>query len=179
MDDEANPTTAGAAEVAAESREAAGAGQVRAVRADIPGTFQAIASAAEAVGIDPAKLTFEQLMQFADSTREYEARVRKDGVLADEKFDRFRMEREAQTARLSSEQREAEIRERAAQRELGVTLFEQRVRSVLAGLLVLGAVGGVVWGIARGVPGDQLSQYLAPITGLAGIAIGYFFGRQS
>jgi hypothetical protein len=46
---------------------------------------------------------------------------------------------------------------------------------LLVGILAV----GIVLGIAKGIPAGNLTQYLTPISGLAGIAIGYFFGRNS
>jgi hypothetical protein len=53
------------------------------------------------------------------------------------------------------------------------------VRFGLALILVVGSVGGVIVGIAVGLQASTIAQFLAPITGLAGIAVGYFFGRSS
>jgi hypothetical protein len=58
-----------------------------------------------------------------------------------------------------------------------VDSLEARVRAGLALLLVVGTGVAVILGVAMGVAPARLTQYLAPITGLAGIAVGYFFGR--
>lgn len=141
--------------------------------------FRRLAEAARATGIDVSQLSFDELMQLADLARDSEAQRRAFDAEALTRARTLDLEFREQQARVESEAREAKIREDAARREAGVRLQEHRVRAGLAALLVLGAVGGVVWGIARGLPAEELAQYLAPISGLAGIAVGYFFGRQS
>jgi hypothetical protein len=71
--------------------------------------------------------------------------------------------------------KERENRERQAELDNRETI----VRFTLALLLVLGSVLGVFAGIVAGLGADEVAQFLAPITGLAGIAVGYFFGRAS
>lgn len=51
-------------------------------------------------------------------------------------------------------------------------------RFFLAGVLVLAVVVGVLAGVQSGVEPATLVQYLSPINGFAGLAIGYFFGRR-
>jgi hypothetical protein len=123
--------------------------------------FRGVAAAAEAAGIDLKKLSFDELMRLYETTREYEARMQRD-------------HREYEQAG-----QELKARNTAADREARFRTVETTVRSVLAGILLIGSVGGVFYGVASGTPAQELTQYLAPITGLAGIAIGYFFGRQS
>jgi|SRR5215467_180491 len=82
---------------------------------------------------------------------------------------------------LKEKQDERDYQARAYQdTNLGrLSLLEAYMRSGLAGILVLGTIAAVFVGIIRGIPGSDLSQYLAPVTGLAGLAVGYFFGRGS
>jgi hypothetical protein len=56
---------------------------------------------------------------------------------------------------------------------------EGYTRLGLALLLVIGTLGLILFGIGTGIEPERLSQYLSPISGLAGIAVGYFFGRGS
>jgi hypothetical protein len=100
-------------------------------------------AAAQMLGIDATKWSFEQLMDANKTLRDYS--------------------------------KEREIRAR----EAAMADRETRVRFALALLLVFGSVTGVFVGIVAGLPADQVAQFRAPITGLAGIAVGYFFGRAS
>ena len=58
-----------------------------------------------------------------------------------------------------------------------VRWFDVRVRSALAFTLVFGTLTIVAVGLIRGTPTNELGGYLAPISGLAGLAVGYYFGR--
>lgn len=62
-------------------------------------------------------------------------------------------------------------------RELRVKSIEIYFRTILTLLLVIILATAIFVGIIKGVPAGNLTQYLTPISGLAGIAIGYFFGR--
>jgi cytochrome bd-type quinol oxidase subunit 2 len=59
-----------------------------------------------------------------------------------------------------------------------VTWIEAWLRALLAGALVAGTIAIVVVGIAQGTDPQELSQYLAPMTGLTGLAVGYVFGAH-
>ena len=74
---------------------------------------------------------------------------------------------------------EREYNARAYRDTSRVATLEAYIRAILAGILVIGTIAAVFVGIVRGISGSDLSQYLAPITGLAGLAVGYFFGRGS
>jgi hypothetical protein len=60
-----------------------------------------------------------------------------------------------------------------------VTQLEAYMRAFLAAALVLGTLSIVAYGVIARRPADVLVQYLAPITGLAGLAVGYFFGQSA
>ena len=134
--------------------------------------FRGVAAAAEAAGVDLKKLSFDELMRLYETTREYEARMQREH----RDYERANREHELQR---TINIRELAARNTIADREARFRTVETTVRSVLAGILLIGSVGGVFYGVASGTPAQELTQYLAPITGLAGIAIGYFFGRQS
>jgi hypothetical protein len=68
---------------------------------------------------------------------------------------------------------------RAKSRELRVKSVEIYFRTALTLLLISILAVAIVIGIIKGIPAGNLTQYLTPISGLAGIAIGYFFGRGS
>jgi len=62
-------------------------------------------------------------------------------------------------------------------RELRVRSIEIYFRTGITAVLV-GILGVAIFiGIAKGISPQILTQYLTPVSGLAGIAIGYFFGR--
>jgi len=134
--------------------------------------FRGVAAAAEAAGIDLKKLSFDELMRLYETTREYEARMQREHREYEQAGQEYDLQR---TINL----RELDDKKAIADREAKFRTVEATVRSVLAGILLIGSVGGVFYGVASGTPAQELTQYLAPITGLAGIAIGYFFGRQS
>ena len=58
-----------------------------------------------------------------------------------------------------------------------VEAVEAYMRVTLASLLVIGTLGAVFVGIVVRINPQNLAQYLAPVSGLAGIAVGYFFGK--
>jgi hypothetical protein len=119
-------------------------------------------------------LILEQLSKFADEQRPYLA-----AAYADVKNEARLMAAEQRQIKLQTELAEAEIQKQAAERDANLHTFEARVRLSLALILLVGAVGGVIIGLLLHLPAGELSQYLAPISGLAGIAVGYFFGRES
>jgi hypothetical protein len=57
-----------------------------------------------------------------------------------------------------------------------VRWFDVRVRSWIAFSLVFGTLVIIVVGIIRQIPASDLAGYVAPISGLAGLAVGYYFG---
>jgi hypothetical protein len=65
------------------------------------------------------------------------------------------------------------------ERDYRVLWIESILRIVIAGILVFGIVLAVVLALILGTSATDLSQYLAPITGITGIVIGFFFGRAS
>jgi hypothetical protein len=50
------------------------------------------------------------------------------------------------------------------------------IRAFVTFLLLLTLIFVVVWGITKGVRVQDVGAYAAPISGLAGIAVGYWFG---
>jgi amino acid transporter len=50
------------------------------------------------------------------------------------------------------------------------------IRALVTFVLLLTLVFVVVWGITKGVRVQDVGAYAAPISGLAGIAVGYWFG---
>lgn len=110
----------------------------------------------------------------------------------DERAEFLRLEREAFQLELqnrleSNEQmqlyklRAHELRQisRIRSRELRVKSIETYFRTGLTMVLVAILAVAIIIGIIKGIPAGNLTQYLTPISGLAGIAIGYFFGRGS
>lgn len=76
-------------------------------------------------------------------------------------------------ARIDQARQERKIRAR----ELRVRSVEVYFRTALTLILVMILAIAIFVGIIKGVPAGNLTEYLTPISGLAGIAIGYFFGR--
>jgi hypothetical protein len=74
------------------------------------------------------------------------------------------------TGRLSAEEKVARMRRR-------VEAVEAYMRVGLASILVIGTLATVLVGILLHISPQNLAQYLAPVSGLAGIAVGYFFGK--
>jgi hypothetical protein len=58
-----------------------------------------------------------------------------------------------------------------------VEAVEAYMRVGLTSLLVIGTLVAVGFGIWLHVDQATLTQYLAPVSGLTGIAVGYFFGK--
>jgi hypothetical protein len=59
----------------------------------------------------------------------------------------------------------------------GVALIEEVMRTVLAAILVIGLIGIIAFGVSNHTDPKDLSLLLSPLAGLAGLALGYFFGR--
>jgi hypothetical protein len=125
-----------------------------------------IVGAAQLIGVK--SMTFDQLMTYINSRNEYQARAYADT----EAVDRSRREHELQ---VQSRQNDLHDKQQDANR----IIVEARYRALLATILVVGVAAGVLYGLLARVPADQLSQYLAPISGLAGIVVGYLFGREA
>jgi hypothetical protein len=123
--------------------------------------IQSIALAARAAGINLSSLSFDELMEIIRQTRGYTEQLRRENLEAKEREQMAEVEARTVLARVEIQKREAQV------------------RFGLATLLVAGAVLGVVLAIALDLDAQAVAQYLAPISGLAGIAVGYFFGRQS
>jgi hypothetical protein len=58
-----------------------------------------------------------------------------------------------------------------------VGALEAKMRAFLAATLVLGTFGVVLWAIVWKQLPQDISLLLTPLVGLAGIGIGYYFGR--
>jgi hypothetical protein len=91
----------------------------------------------------------------------------------------FRLERifNRQEQELKAQAEEARQSRKMRVRELRVRSIEIYFRTILTSILVLVLAVTIFVGLVKGVPAGDLTQYLTPISGLAGIAIGYFFGR--
>jgi len=94
-----------------------------------------------------------------------------------------RREVESESAQLSANERQAlrDFQLAVASHDIGrdVTRLEANMRACLAGALVVGTLLIVAYGVIAERPAAVLVQYLAPVTGLAGLAVGYFFGQAS
>lgn len=86
---------------------------------------------------------------------------------------RLREQEQLSKARMAKMKQELRIQAR----ELRVKAIEVYFRTVLTLLLVIILATAIFVGIIKGVPAGNLTQYLTPISGLVGIAIGYLFGR--
>lgn len=128
--------------------------------------IQEIIESSRLMGLD--SMSFDQLMTYITAKREYQASAYSDT----EAVDRARRDHE-----LQAESRRTELAKEEA--EARNKILESRYRAGLATALVAGTVAGVMFGIVKGVPAQELTQYLAPVSGLAGIVVGYFFGRES
>jgi hypothetical protein len=53
-----------------------------------------------------------------------------------------------------------------------------RFRGGLAYLIIIALIGITAMGAWRRMPPGDLAQYLSPLTGLAGLAVGYYFGMR-
>jgi hypothetical protein len=127
-----------------------------------PGLFNsAVVEASKALGN-------RKDLRSLEAELEQEERVRQAELDAEER----QQERLAQRA--GQEQR---LTERVYAQRARVAWIEAWIRAGLAVLLVAGTVAAVFLGIAMRLDPEQLAQYLAPITGLAGLAVGYIFGR--
>jgi hypothetical protein len=80
---------------------------------------------------------------------------------------------------VSRTEAERELTARVYRTRGRVTSIEAWLRAALAGALVAGTIAVVIVGIFKGTNPQELAQYLAPITGLTGLAVGYVFGAQS
>jgi hypothetical protein len=134
--------------------------------ADLAGTeagpaLGAIVEMAQRAGIDLSRFEFSDLMELLTQAREYTEQVRREDA--------------EQAARVKA----ADLEGRLSEERVKIESREAWVRFSLALLLIFGAVSGVILAIAIGLDAEAVAQYLAPISGLAGIAVGYFFGRQS
>ena len=161
-----DPKSTQSAEIATATTPAAPS-EVRSVPIGDP-TLVDTVLAAQMLGIDVTSWGFEELMGANAALRDYSTQ-------------KEIREREAEAAKRKAEaaDREAEAANRIRERQADAANREGNVRFALALLLVLGSVAGVFTGIVAGLPADQVAQFLAPISGLAGIAVGYFFGRAS
>jgi hypothetical protein len=96
-------------------------------------------------------------------------------------LEQYKLEAEIVKAKQATYEREAELEYRAKRyaESRRIAHMEAQIRSVIAGILVLATFLIIAYGMMREIQPDALAQYLAPVTGLAGIAVGYFFGRGS
>lgn len=139
-------------------------------------SLRAGVDAAKNLGLDLNKFSSEQLLDLAQSAREHRVLVAKDD--AERQAEAKRREYQANLQH-EAEKSKAELQELAERRTARRESLEAYARVFLAAALVLGSIGGVLVGVLGEVPAEELTQILAPISGLAGIAIGYFFGRGS
>ncbi|MET9024086.1 hypothetical protein ABZW96_00530 [Nocardia sp. NPDC004168] len=128
--------------------------------------IQEIIESSRLMGVE--SLSFDQMMTYITAKREYQASAYADT----EAVDRARRDHE-----LQAESRRTELIKEEA--EAKNKILEARYRAGLAAALVAGTVAGVMFGIVKGLPAQELTQYLAPVSGLAGIVVGYFFGREA
>jgi hypothetical protein len=118
------------------------------------------------------------LAKIADKGARTETQVRLEADAArEERAFEQEMQRRDMDAKWTERQHELALQ--ADRRLYRLVFIESIMRAVLAAILVFGTVGAVFYGIWEGVDSDTLSQYLAPVTGLAGLAVGYFFARAT
>jgi hypothetical protein len=96
-----------------------------------------------------------------------------------------RAQLEAETAQAASARNhEVALKER----EAWLTVYQDRyklesrmtwARMLIAAALVLAVILAVFYGLIRGIQPGDYAQYIAPISALAGLAVGYFFGRST
>lgn len=53
------------------------------------------------------------------------------------------------------------------------------VRSIVLILVVLAILITPLIGILQGIPTEEFASYIAPVTGLAGTVVGYWFGQST
>ena len=136
----------------------------------MPSEERAVEEDFRAVAGSTPRTAFEDFRQLVEEQRPYLAGAYEDAKKLAEREQEMKVEATA---------REVEARRLAADRDAKLRSFEAWVRFVLALFLILGTVLTLFYGLIRGLPASDLSQYLAPVSGLAGIAVGYFFGRES
>lgn len=134
--------------------------------------------------------SFAEVVDFIEKSRRYAEKSYTDQEAAalrveERKLQLEREQREDQAraaerqAKLAKEESAVHLKATAQERLEDRIRFEARLRGMLAVLLVLGSMGGVLYGLFKQMDPESLTQYLAPVTGLAGIVVGYFFGRES
>ena len=106
-----------------------------------------------------------EMFRQVDSAREIERAARYDARLA--------------RLRYKLNKRDLQTKIRLRSRELRVRSIETYFRTGIAGVLVAVLAVALFVGIVKGIPAIELAEYVSPISGLAGIAIGYFFGRAA
>jgi hypothetical protein len=52
------------------------------------------------------------------------------------------------------------------------------LRATVTLLLVVSVIAVVIYSIIAGLPAEEMASYLAPLSGLAGLALGYWFGSE-
>lgn len=117
--------------------------------------------ATQRLGVDVTSWDFKQLSSFIQQAVQ------------------FQREQRAQEEEVAARQRQLDAQTSATENEYRLKTRETNVRFAIAMILILGAVVGVFAGIVSGMDASEVAQYIAPITGLAGIAVGYFFGRAT
>jgi hypothetical protein len=125
---------------------------------------------------------YERLFK-SDDFKVFPPSERAEFLRLEEEAYRLRLERRLrlreQTQVHKAHMRELREASRLRSRESRVKTVEVYFRTGLTLLLVAVLAVAILVGIVEGVPAGNLTQYLTPISGLAGIAIGYFFGRGS
>ncbi len=135
-----------------------------------------VVESARALGLKD--ITFDQVMTFIEAKREYQARAYSDTEAVDKRRQEQELLALERQIKLDADEREARARERSQERSEKRIIEEARLRAILALVVVAGMLTGVLYGLFYKVAAQDLTQYLAPMTGLAGIVVGYFFGRE-
>lgn len=151
----------------------------------------AVTDARDKLGIDvDVRWGVEQLQAVAErrtaARDKAETRqIEQDALLGQKELAILRLQGELQSrdrdidARLEKQRRELEAQGATETRTERLAYRETWVRFILALLLVAGTLGIVLTGVIGNQSPEEVAQYVAPIAGLSGIAIGYFFGRSS
>ena len=67
----------------------------------------------------------------------------------------------------------------AVERESKIRSTESYARMIIALTLVLFTFGLIFYGMWRDITAEEIARYVSPVTGFAGIAIGYLFSQST
>jgi hypothetical protein len=81
-------------------------------------------------------------------------------------------------AREADKEKDAEARRRAEAKRLNLVARAEFVRAIALVVVVVAIVATPIYAMAAKVVPEDFSTYIAPVTGIAGAVIGYWFGAS-